>query len=690
MSKLRRGVLLLCTALCLVGGSGRESRAAKVDFLWIIDNSPSMAGEQSVLSAAADDIANQLANARCPIDWRMAVAYTDLHLQPGANDVCSGAPGPGRRRLCPFTTDLNVFRNGTPQCAYVKAGTCGDASERGFNGARVAIDRLLAGTGCEPVPGGDCTLRPDAQLAVIFMTDTGDQTTDTETPPGEPDNSVPSWVSYFSDYDLLRPAAQRSLVDGLLCPLRPTPDNPAPCSDRLEDPALFNRYSQVIAGMDGTEGSIRNDDMMQLNDSITRIVDAAIVGACCGNGIVDPGEDCDDGNQLNGDCCSSNCKFEPPTTVCRPAAGPCDVAELCTGTSGQCPADTLKPSTFKCRPAAGPCDAAERCTGTDAACPADAKKTSDVCRPATGPCDVDERCDGTHDACPADGFKAAGTECRAAAGVCDAAESCTGSDAACPADAKKTSDLCRPAAGPCDVEERCDGTLDTCPADGFKSTGTQCRAAAGVCDAAESCTGSGPACPSDKKKTSVCRPSAGPCDMEERCDGTHDDCPADRFQPATATCRASAGACDAAELCTGSGPACPSDAKRTGVCRLAAGPCDVEERCDGTHDTCPVDGFKAGGTVCRAAAGVCDAAEACTGSSGACPADVKKNADVCRPTTGPCDVDERCDGTHDACPVDGFKPAGIECRAAAGVCDAAESCTGSGAGCPDDAKKIDV
>ena len=131
MSKLRREVLLLCATLCALGAGPRESRAAKVDFLWVIDNSPSMAGEQAVLSAAADDIGNQLATARCAIDWRMAVAYTDLHLQPGANDVCSGAPGPGRRRLCPFTTDLDVFRNGTPQCAYVKAGTCGDGSERG-------------------------------------------------------------------------------------------------------------------------------------------------------------------------------------------------------------------------------------------------------------------------------------------------------------------------------------------------------------------------------------------------------------------------------------------------------------------------------------------------------------------------------------------------------------------------------
>src|SRR6266550_3639055 len=190
MSKLRRAVLLLCATLCVLGAGPRESRAAKVDFLWVIDNSPSMAGEQAVLSAAADDIGNQLASARCAIDWRMAVAYTDLHLQPGA------------------------------------------------------IDRFAAGMGCEPVPGGDCTLRPDAQLAVIFMTDTGEQTTDAEAPPAEPDNSVLSWINYFSDYDVLRPAAQRALVNGILCPLRPTVDDPVPCSDRLPDPALFDRYSQ--------------------------------------------------------------------------------------------------------------------------------------------------------------------------------------------------------------------------------------------------------------------------------------------------------------------------------------------------------------------------------------------------------------------------------------------------------------
>ncbi|TMB42282.1 MAG: hypothetical protein E6J55_16435, partial [Deltaproteobacteria bacterium] len=42
----------------------------------------------------------------------------------------------------------------------------------------------------------------------------------------------------------------------------------------------------------------------------------------CGNGIVDPGEQCD-----GGPCCSASCTFLPATTVCRAAAGDCDLAE---------------------------------------------------------------------------------------------------------------------------------------------------------------------------------------------------------------------------------------------------------------------------------------------------------------------------------------------------------------------------
>jgi hypothetical protein len=56
--------------------------------------------------------------------------------------------------------------------------------------------------------------------------------------------------------------------------------------------------------------------------------------------------------------------------VCRPAAGPCDVAETCTGSSAQCPPDAFVPAGTVCR-AGNMCNPAEVCTGASAACPAD-------------------------------------------------------------------------------------------------------------------------------------------------------------------------------------------------------------------------------------------------------------------------------------------------------------------------------
>jgi cysteine-rich repeat protein len=43
----------------------------------------------------------------------------------------------------------------------------------------------------------------------------------------------------------------------------------------------------------------------------------------CGNGVLDPGEQCDDGNLVDGDCCNALCQFET-------AGSPCDDGEPCT------------------------------------------------------------------------------------------------------------------------------------------------------------------------------------------------------------------------------------------------------------------------------------------------------------------------------------------------------------------------
>src|SRR5690349_4658265 len=45
----------------------------------------------------------------------------------------------------------------------------------------------------------------------------------------------------------------------------------------------------------------------------------------CGNGVLEAGEACDDGNTLPGDCCTPICQLVGAGTVCRAAADVCDV-----------------------------------------------------------------------------------------------------------------------------------------------------------------------------------------------------------------------------------------------------------------------------------------------------------------------------------------------------------------------------
>ncbi len=60
----------------------------------------------------------------------------------------------------------------------------------------------------------------------------------------------------------------------------------------------------------------------------------SIVVQCCGNGAVDGGEQCDDGNTLDGDCCSSTCQFEASGTACDPDDDIC-TDDICDG-AGMC------------------------------------------------------------------------------------------------------------------------------------------------------------------------------------------------------------------------------------------------------------------------------------------------------------------------------------------------------------------
>lgn len=208
-----------------------------------------------------------------------------------------------------------------------------------------------------------------------------------------------------------------------------------------------------------------------------------LVGIACGDGLGDPGEQCDDGNTDNGDCCSSACEIESNTTVCREAAGVCDRPEFCNGASPHCPADLKQPASMQCNGGIEePCALVAFCTGTGDGCP-------------TGPWP----------------FKPQGTECRAAQSVCDKAETCTGNSSHCPADeVDPAGKLCRPAAGVCDVDDFCDGIQPLCPTDQFASQKI-CRQRGDSCDPGEICDGSGPDCPTDEQLPdgTTCTPGSG-------------------------------------------------------------------------------------------------------------------------------------------------------------------------------------
>ncbi|MEW6271215.1 MAG: hypothetical protein AB1689_18190, partial [Thermodesulfobacteriota bacterium] len=104
----------------------------------------------------------------------------------------------------------------------------------------------------------------------------------------------------------------------------------------------------------------------------------------CGNGALDAGESCDDGNQDDGDCCSSTCTLDPEGSACDDGdlctrSDACDAAGACVGSdpvvceeggSGQCgSAATCDPQTGECvggpLPDGSPCDDGDPCTVED-------------------------------------------------------------------------------------------------------------------------------------------------------------------------------------------------------------------------------------------------------------------------------------------------------------------------------------
>jgi cysteine-rich repeat protein len=80
----------------------------------------------------------------------------------------------------------------------------------------------------------------------------------------------------------------------------------------------------VTAGEQCDDGNLIDGDGCDSNCTLTG----------CGNGVVTAGEQCDDGNVANGDCCSATCQFEVTGSPCGDDGDAC-TADTCNG-AGQC------------------------------------------------------------------------------------------------------------------------------------------------------------------------------------------------------------------------------------------------------------------------------------------------------------------------------------------------------------------
>lgn len=157
-----------------------QQAASKIDVLWVIDNSGSMAPRQDNLARNFQAFINEFT--KNSIDFRIAVTTTDIFKEAGA---FVGNP----KVLTPTTPDLiNAF------AANVKVGINGSPYEVGMEAARMSLDKqhvanaALVDTckrGCtasKPTCPYDCEtktvfpfLRPDAYLYLVFVTDENDQ-----------------------------------------------------------------------------------------------------------------------------------------------------------------------------------------------------------------------------------------------------------------------------------------------------------------------------------------------------------------------------------------------------------------------------------------------------------------------------------------------------------------------------------
>lgn len=395
------------------------------------------------------------------------------------------------------------------------------------------------------------------------------------------------------------------------------------------------------------------------------IVISSIVCGDCGNGVLNDGEQCDDANGVNGDCCSSACRYETAGTTCEDSnacttGDSCSSNGLCIGQLLDCSALADDCNLGICQ--GGNCEAVpfndgvscndnDGCTLGDICNGGTCTGSAVDCSADDGPCTV-----GT---CLPDGGCVA--EAIGEGVPCNDGDSCTDGDVCtfgichgAPVDCSEFDDACT--VGTCDQTLGC--VAQTLPDDTACSDANNCTTG-DTCNAG-TCTGSAVDCSHLDAGCSigVCDPD-GSCRISPVAQGD----PCDDRDPCTRNDVCSDAACAGASIdCSELDSACT-----VGACG-ADGTCTAVAANDGAAcvdgDICTSNDVCNEGT-CTGIATDCSALDdACT--VGQCQSDGSCAA-IAAPTGSTCDDGNPCT-ENDACTTDGCVGNEIDCSAHCGQC----------------------
>jgi len=259
--------------------------------------------------------------------------------------------------------------------------------------------------------------------------------------------------------------------------------------------------------------------------------------AICGNGVLEDGEQCDDSNTANGDCCNSNCQYE--------AAG-----SSCTTDNNACTNDV--------------CNAAGTCLHNSITCNDASLCTTDTCNVATGCVYTPITCNDNN-ACTTNS--------------CNAASGCVYTPITCNDGSLCTTDTCNVATG-------CVYTPITCN-DGNVCTGDSCNALIGCVYnplTGPACTDDGNPCTLDLCSGGLCTHPAvsNCCTLNSQCNDNNACTAPDTCNLGTHTCSNPAiSSCTNGDGCCPSGCNAVNDNDCSQVC--GNGVKEGTEQCDGSQ-----------------------------------------------------------------------------------------------------------